>query len=297
MAEFKFYCSNCGQTIQGDTSYAGKQINCPVCNQLTTVPQPSASPPPGPSSRSKIITIAVISVGAILIIIAAAGLILLLRHRPGLAADWSWNGNIRDSVSNSRATAHGSIQYDDGVDGRALELDGNSYLTVRNSENLDVGKSSGMTIECWVKLNSFNQGPVVEWSADKVSSTGDGVQLWAGETLFANLRDIKNTPHRIESPKGILTTNAFQQVAVTYDKSSGEARLYIDGTIVATEHFGEMTPQTSYPKISIGRRISQPIGLGDNFNGLISNLRIYRRALSSSEIVAGYNSGRAKIKD
>ena len=40
MAEFKFFCPQCGQHIQCDTSYYGRQINCPVCQQAIVVPQP-----------------------------------------------------------------------------------------------------------------------------------------------------------------------------------------------------------------------------------------------------------------
>jgi DNA-directed RNA polymerase subunit RPC12/RpoP len=40
MAEFKFACAQCGQHIQCDTSYAGMQIDCPVCQQSIVVPPP-----------------------------------------------------------------------------------------------------------------------------------------------------------------------------------------------------------------------------------------------------------------
>ncbi|HTR42333.1 MAG TPA: hypothetical protein VMH87_12020 [Pseudomonadales bacterium] len=60
MPDFKFTCPQCGQHIQCDTSYAGVQIACPVCNQAIVVPQPPdahAAPPapmamPGPGSRT-----------------------------------------------------------------------------------------------------------------------------------------------------------------------------------------------------------------------------------------------------
>jgi DNA-directed RNA polymerase subunit RPC12/RpoP len=51
MPEFKFYCPQCGQHILGDDSHAGRQINCPVCQQAIVVPQaPAAGPiPPQPA--------------------------------------------------------------------------------------------------------------------------------------------------------------------------------------------------------------------------------------------------------
>ena len=297
MAEFKFFCPRCGKQIQCDTSYCGTQINCPACQQPITVPHPPSTSVsiPAPQRQNKFSAFS-IAIAAMLIVVLLAGLYLYSRSQAnGLAASWSWNGNVRDGVHGSKGTMHGQVKFVGGMGERALELDGNGYLTIPGSDDLDIGKAKGMTIECWVKLNSLDgQGPVVEWSDTTVSATGDGVQLWAGGTLFANLRDTSDTPHRIESPPGILTSNVFQLVAVTYDKASGDAKLYIDGRVVATQHFGKMTPQTAYPKISIGRRISQPIGLGSNFNGLISELRIYRRALSEGEIAAIYNASKAK---
>ena len=33
MSEFKFYCSNCGQHIEGDRTWVGRTINCPSCQK------------------------------------------------------------------------------------------------------------------------------------------------------------------------------------------------------------------------------------------------------------------------
>ncbi len=38
-AEFKFSCPSCGQHIRCDTSYSGKEINCPACRKQIRVPE------------------------------------------------------------------------------------------------------------------------------------------------------------------------------------------------------------------------------------------------------------------
>ncbi len=52
MAEYKFYCPQCGQHIQCDTGHAGMQIPCPACQQIVVVPPVSVAtpipPPPAP---------------------------------------------------------------------------------------------------------------------------------------------------------------------------------------------------------------------------------------------------------
>jgi len=39
MAEFKFFCPQCGRQIKCNTGYSGMQINCPACKQVIVAPQ------------------------------------------------------------------------------------------------------------------------------------------------------------------------------------------------------------------------------------------------------------------
>jgi hypothetical protein len=128
-------------------------------------------------------------------------------------------------------------------------------------------------------------GPIIEWD----SATTDGLQLWTGGSLFANLKDTSGNAHRIES-QTIFDVNNFQHVALTYDKGSGLAVLYINGVSVASQNLGSFTPQTTYP-VNIGRRTGQPIGLNDTFGGLIDEISLYNRALSAAEIQVDYDAG------
>jgi hypothetical protein len=38
MADFKFSCPKCDQHLQCDERLGGKQIQCPACNHLITIP-------------------------------------------------------------------------------------------------------------------------------------------------------------------------------------------------------------------------------------------------------------------
>jgi hypothetical protein len=77
-------------------------------------------------------------------------------------------------------------------------------------------------------------------------------------------------------------------VALTYDKSSGDARFYYNGLLLTNVNFGAFTPQTTYP-VNIGRRTGQTIGNGDTFGGLMDGLSLYNRALSPAEIQKIYH--------
>ena len=80
----------------------------------------------------------------------------------------------------------------------------------------------------------------------------NGVQFWMSVTnqpgttnnlvssngcLYANLVDVTNGAHIIYSAPGLVQSNVFQHVALTYDTNSGIAKLFYDGTNVATTNW------------------------------------------------------------
>src|ERR1035437_3298617 len=174
----------------------------------------------------------------------------------GLVGWWSGESNAHDIVGGNNGSPVGNLGYTNGVAGQAFVFDeSTSYISVPASPSLDIGTGSGITIECWIKPDAGVNAPVIEWD----SATTDGLQLWVanGNTLlFANIEDTSGNPRVISFPY-IFDTNNFQHVAVTYDKNSGLAFLYLNGTNVASANFGSITPQTTYP-VNIGRRTGEP---------------------------------------
>jgi hypothetical protein len=221
------------------------------------------------------------------------------RH-PGLVALWSGEGNANDSVGENNGSSTLGISYAAGVTGQAFKFDGTrvdgvGYIPVPASPTLDIGTGSGITIEGWIKPDHLGpigaEGiPIVEWD----SSSMDGLQLGvdAGFILFANIKDSAGGSHILQSARGLISTSHFQHVALTYDKSTGMAFLYINGTPAVSKNFGSLTPQTTYP-LNIGRRTGQPIGLNNTFSGLLDELGLYNRALSEAEIRQDSNEGNA----
>jgi hypothetical protein len=208
----------------------------------------------------------------------------------GIAAWYRAETNTIDSIGGNNAT--GGIQYTNGEVGYAFFFDGNTnYLRVAASSNIDIGAGSGITIEGWIKPDHelANSGlPIVEYDSPSVI----GTHLWAEPSLrlFANVRDTSSVDHVIEAAAGSLTTNEFQHVALTYDKSSGNAFLYVDGVQVANQNFGTIRPQTT-SDMYLGKRIVSGPGGGVVYNGRLDELSIYDRALSECDIQSIYLMG------
>ena len=135
----------------------------------------------------------------------------------------------------------------------------------------------------------------------------NGVQFWISVTnspgmtnllvssngcLYADLVDVSNLAHEIYSAPGLLLTNVYQHVALTFNTNSGMARLYLNGTNVATTNLyltnGILKPFV--PKtdgdVLLGRDMSR--ATNNYYGGMMDEMSIYRRALSGAEIAAIY---------
>lgn len=174
----------------------------------------------------------------------------------------------------------------------AFQFDGvNSGVQVPAAPSLDVGSGGGLTIEAWINTVYACCGqPVVEWN----NGTSFGAQLWVGHPshapgyLFANLVDTNGGYHVVETADGLVASNSYQHLAVTYDRATGQALLYLNGAVVKQTSLGAFTPLTKYD-LYIGQRPNS----GFQFNGLVDEVSLYNRALSLGEIQAVYNAGSA----
>jgi subtilisin-like proprotein convertase family protein len=216
---------------------------------------------------------------------------------PGIVAWWRGESNALDSISGISGTFLGSPNYTNGAVGTALSFNGvNNGVRFPASASLNVGVGNGMTIEAWVNPSLITQlNPVVEWNTG--SGINYGTHFWLSHynfppgNFFANLVDTAGNWHVIQSPAGSIVPKVYQHVAVTYNKTSGNAALFCQGLPVTITYLGSFTLQTSYD-VYLGER---PPGSADSavFTGGEDEISIYNRPLSDSEIKAIYQKGAA----
>jgi hypothetical protein len=205
----------------------------------------------------------------------------------GLIGWWPGEGNANDSVGTNNGVLEGGASFATGEVGQAFALDGTSgFVFVPASSSLNVGLSSGLTIEGWINPRTIaSQQPIVEWN----SGSTCGAHFWMSVAnvgnLYANVVDSGNGSHSFSSSPGIIVTNQFQHVALTYDKSSGLGRLYLNGILVAQQNLGVFTPQTGY-NLYLGNRPGSAL-----WSGLLDEISLYNRALSSNEVASIYDAG------
>ncbi len=215
----------------------------------------------------------------------------------GLVSWWPLDGDADDTIGTNRATLFGSPLFDAGEVRQGLSFDGvNDYAKVAASPSLNAGAGDGLTVEVWINpADVAHLRPIVEWNSGAGSI---GTLFWVAVptsfgggpgSLFGSVGDLSGGTHQISTATGLLATNVFQHVALTYDKASGAAAIYLNGVPVAQTNLGSFTPQTSYP-LYFGLRPSGPFS-GIYFKGIMDEVGLYSRALTATEIQAIFDTG------
>lgn len=215
-----------------------------------------------------------------------------------IVAFWKGEDNAMDSVGGNNG-APLNISYSDGIVERAFRFSGtNSGIVVPPSKRLDVGTTTGFTIEGWIAptavanlnqwLFGWREGSDTYGACVKLSqapSAGQG----AG-SICINIIDVNGTPH-VLSTSPLIVDYAFHHLAVTYDSSgTGLAKIYVNGTLAAQSSFGSFTPQTSYPFVFGSAAANGNYGESD-YRGYMDEVALYSRALSSNEIYGIFSAG------
>jgi hypothetical protein len=209
----------------------------------------------------------------------------------GLVSWWSGNGDATD-LTGGQNGIFTNPEFASGEVGQSFKFDGSgNNIRVPAAPSLDLGKAAGLTVEAWVNpVDAAKANPIVEWLP--ASAGGYGVHFYAGGLgqLYANVYG--GGDHVIQTSTGVLTNGGFQHVALTYDKASGTARLFLNGAMVVQTAFATFIPETSQD-LYIGYRPNfVPFG-PYAFNGLIDEVTLYSRALTAPEIQAIFTAGSA----
>jgi chitodextrinase len=180
-------------------------------------------------------------------------------------ADASGNGNA--------GTITGATWTAQGRHGNALSFNGAGNV-VRVASSTSLNLTTGMTLSAWIRPTAAQSGwrTILQRQADAYflsASNGDPLHPAGGGT-FGGSTEFVGGP--TANP-----VNTWTHVALTYDLAT--LRLYVNGTQVAT-HGATGAIQTTTNPLWIGG--NSPYG--EYFQGLIDEVRVYKRALTQAEI-------------
>jgi len=204
---------------------------------------------------------------------------------PGCVAHWRFDegsGNIAhdETANNNDGTIYGAT-WVYWVSGKALSFDGiNDYVEVphNSSLNFDV-----FTWAAWIKVDDMSASrPIIGEKWD----SGTWPHWFVTVESTSKLSFLTMTSSRLVRLFGdtVLSAGTWYHVAGTYDGS--KMKIYVNG--VEDENSASQSGTLIKADRPLGFGRSFESGFDSFFDGLMDEVRIYNRALSSDEIEALY---------
>ena len=133
-----------------------------------------------------------------------------------------------------------------------------------------------MTMLCWLYPGG-QDGPIFNYR----TSGSWGVHLWvvAGQ-LFVRFtkRDYSFTNHLLHT--ALRPEDGWKFVGTSYDHTSGDAKLWVDGIVVQTLNIGANLVLATQDSVRMGVKS----GDGRYFKGRIAQMQVYNAALTQEQI-------------
>lgn len=211
-----------------------------------------------------------------------------------LGEDWIGSWDFEDSP-NGHGPGHefvgklvGGAKLVESPFGKALSVDGNDgAVVVPRDERMNVGEGD-FTVTAWINPHELRQGGIVclgeynythGWYFDMPDNRG----ILRIETMNSE-RKLNGV---VQSAPGILRTHRWQHVAAVVKRGENQTKLYVNGYHVVTGTIQGANLDNPSKDMHLGR-----IQGAQKFLGEIDDVRLFRRALSESELEAIIEPGR-----
>lgn len=203
---------------------------------------------------------------------------------------WHLHNNLLDATSTSYdGTNNGSMNAPNGkiASGRNFD-DPNDFIDINSFPQI----SSAFTISGWVRTEDpSEQGQRI--FCDDENNDPEGYALSVGDPGTERLRFYIRSlnPVSLDSPNNTILSNTWHHCVAVFDPSVSEKRLYVDGSLVASDGYAGSFV-SSQGNASIGGEL--PGGETNNrFEGDLDEIRVAKDPLASERIEAQYNNQNA----
>ncbi len=211
------------------------------------------------------------------------------------ARDYSGNGNT-GTLTNMDTSA----DWVSGAVGTALDFDGtNDYVTVPDSNSLDFG-TSDFSIAFWHKSSGTGERPIFvkvgDWDTDQSPDNDKGFIIEQNGTnkLFAGLISNNWGKYLYSVTSSTINDNTWRHFVVKFNRSANTIDIFINGV-----ESGYTTDSSAVGGYSSADTVTNtyPMQIGvfiladfDYHQGQLDDIRIYDRALTTSEITSLYTN-------
>ncbi len=208
----------------------------------------------------------------------------------GLVGYWSFNGtDVTDKVYDRSGVGNNgyfigsatSSAKTIGKVGQALKFDGSSSRVLFTAPSI---ANASFSFTGWV----YQESTAVDKTWFSIGSSGTLNNSVLLRVKSAGGMRFGFFANDLDTADGVFTRGAWHFVACTYNVTSGERVIYLDGVQVARNASG-VAAFTGDTAASIGQWVMNG---GERWPGKIDEVRLYNRALSSSEVKQLYLAGK-----
>ena len=219
----------------------------------------------------------------------------------GLVLYLPLDGNATDfSPFENNGVIHGASATTDRFErpGRAMQFDGNSTIVIPGTKELDL--TNNKTVSCWIYIPSKEIQlwyPTIIQKDEPIKNNSYSLQLtdYFGYNsdqhkldFFYASGDVNYQTHSKELYTDFL--DQWIHIAGTYDSISGDSKIYFNGMLSDSVHFGKIISNSSNSDLFIGGTNPTTYRSEETFfKGKIDEVRIYNRALQATEIKRLYS--------
>ncbi len=201
----------------------------------------------------------------------------------GLVSRFRFDDAAHDDVDSDRVgrMVKGELTFDDGRLGNAAQFDGRSIFDAGDIGGF--GFYDKFTFAAWIYPHDVDDGMILSKMTDTARADGYSLVLADGKLQLNLVKRWLDDSLRVETRQA-LQPNRWHHIAATYDGSrvATGISLYIDGQ--------RQPLHVNLDELNQSFNTAEPLrigagGGGDSlFDGLIDDVRIYDRRLSSAEV-------------
>ena len=228
------------------------------------------------------------------------------RHKSGAIADISGR-HLGGRFVNGATT--GKTHYRDGqvispVESAYIDFDGtNDYVQCRS---IQLSSITAFTVELWINPDVVQdyQNPIdCNYSYNGTTGNiGPRLELRTGTSpnwIISGDTGNNNNYHYLNARSSAPSAGSWGQAVLTYDGSGNTSGLksYWDGSLVTTGAGTVNSPSAVFVNAMNSVELGHGFHLGSNrhFNGKISSTKIYKKALTASEIKSNFDAHRSRF--
>lgn len=195
-----------------------------------------------------------------------------------LISYWKLDSNAKDSVSSNDLTISGATATASGKINGAYDFDGTNDYLYRNAFS-SLGKSGTYTYSLWFYANTIDATQIL-LKNNLASDDRNVIGISAAGDICVGYYD--GTTTRGKSKGSTITADTWYHVV--FVKSGTTVTGYLNGTVMTGSNGPQYSNETGF---ALGGKQDTSF----HFDGIIDEVGLWSRALTSTEVTELYNSG------